>query len=378
MLRQYIRPQFAVLISFWLLIVFASPSPAQERPFEKTSVIPAAEIADDEATEILVLGTIHLRDYGDEFNNEALNGLLDVLESFKPDLIAIENMAPYVVRDIVNSGDAYKEITEQFSRANIKFGNKARDHLGISWREANEKAEELVNLISDSDGMQDLAIPRRKLAMLFLATYDLYSAVLQLKYLSPEELADPGDIPKEIHDSLVPMVDIPNENVSIGGALALRLGHQRLYPIDDHRDKEDFIKIADRLNAEFENNEYVKTRPWMTFYREISAVQIEAYDNGDLLPFFQFLNSPESVRRDTDNQWQLVFKANLESGLGRARIAYWEVRNLSIAANIRRAVARFPGGRMLVIIGASHKAFLDAYLNEMMDVRVVQLGDIAP
>ena len=30
-----------------------------------------------------------------------------------------------------------------------------------------------------------------------------------------------------------------------------------------------------------------------------------------------------------------------------------------------------PGGRMLVVAGASHKFYLEAYLNQMHDVRIV-------
>jgi hypothetical protein len=37
-------------------------------------------------------------------------------------------------------------------------------------------------------------------------------------------------------------------------------------------------------------------------------------------------------------------------------------------------MALHPGKKMLVIIGASHKGFLDALLAECMDVKVVQLA----
>lgn len=47
-----------------------------------------------------------------------------------------------------------------------------------------------------------------------------------------------------------------------------------------------------------------------------------------------------------------------------------------LAANIREAIqAAPPGGRTLVIVGASHKWYLQAYLNQMHDVRIV---DTAP
>jgi hypothetical protein len=41
-----------------------------------------------------------------------------------------------------------------------------------------------------------------------------------------------------------------------------------------------------------------------------------------------------------------------------------------MASNIRAAMLP-PGIRTLVIVGASHKAYLENYLNQMHDVRIV-------
>lgn len=40
------------------------------------------------------------------------------------------------------------------------------------------------------------------------------------------------------------------------------------------------------------------------------------------------------------------------------------------------AAAQVPGGRVLVLVGASHKAFFDAYLRAMMNVRVVNAEQV--
>lgn len=44
--------------------------------------------------------------------------------------------------------------------------------------------------------------------------------------------------------------------------------------------------------------------------------------------------------------------------------------NLRMVANIRDVLAHHPGSRLLVIVGASHKGYFDAYLNQMHDVRL--------
>jgi hypothetical protein len=69
------------------------------------------------------------------------------------------------------------------------------------------------------------------------------------------------------------------------------------------------------------------------------------------------------------------FGAALEEGspqqFGRNYVGYWETRNLRMASNIRDAIAGQPGSRTLVIVGAAHKGYLEAYLNQMHDLRIV-------
>ena len=61
---------------------------------------------------------------------------------------------------------------------------------------------------------------------------------------------------------------------------------------------------------------------------------------------------------------------------GRQYLGAWETRNLRMAANIRDALTPKPGSRMLVVVGASHKGYLEAYLHQMHDVRVVDTATV--
>jgi hypothetical protein len=64
-----------------------------------------------------------------------------------------------------------------------------------------------------------------------------------------------------------------------------------------------------------------------------------------------------------------------EQAYGRRYVAYWETRNLRMVANIREVLGRAPGTRLVAIVGASHKAYYEAYLNQMRDVTLV---DVVP
>lgn len=61
---------------------------------------------------------------------------------------------------------------------------------------------------------------------------------------------------------------------------------------------------------------------------------------------------------------------------GRQYVASFETRNLRMVANIRETFGNAPGARILNIVGASHKACYDAYLDEMSDVQIVDALEV--
>ncbi len=47
---------------------------------------------------------------------------------------------------------------------------------------------------------------------------------------------------------------------------------------------------------------------------------------------------------------------------GRQQVAAWEAQNLRVAVAIREVTTLIAGGRALLIVGAAHTPFLEAYL----------------
>jgi hypothetical protein len=47
-----------------------------------------------------------------------------------------------------------------------------------------------------------------------------------------------------------------------------------------------------------------------------------------------------------------------------------------MVANIREVLGREPGTRLLAIVGASHKAYFEAYLHQMRDVALVDAQSV--
>lgn len=326
-------------------------------------------------TQVLVLGSAHLSTIAKGLRVEYLESLLDSLEKFKPDFIGVEAMPPYLIGVLAARGGYFREVLEQFAAQKLKFGQEAQKILDLDRSQAEEKGAALMKSLREKPAEVSL---RSELIMHLLAAYDLESALLQWIYLAedPQRKNDHPPLPDGIRQFLAGQSSEKNEIVTIGVRLAHRLGLQQIHGIDDHQDKDDFLKIAPRLIKEIKDHPAYRAVLSSPFYADSQKRLEQALDKGDLLPYYLYINSVDYLSEDIKTQWHLFLKTGLASGLDRSRLALWEVRNLNIASHIRRLTALKPGGKILVIIGVSHKPFLDAYLGQMMDIRTVQLDSL--
>ena len=60
-----------------------------------------------------------------------------------------------------------------------------------------------------------------------------------------------------------------------------------------------------------------------------------------------------------------------QEGYGRRYTMNWQARNLRMVSLIMEAAATKPGGRVLSIVGSSHKLYQEAYLDQMHDVEII-------
>lgn len=329
-----------------------------------------------ERTEIMVLGTYHLASLGDAFSDDILSPLLDRLEAFDPDVVAVESLPPSEIRRLVGAADESESaalIVESFAGEVVRWGEAARAHTNSTAVEAIGAAEATISTATMPD-----AGTRRRLALQFLAADDLPSALLHWVYLPSEERRSDGTVPADVAEFLTARLGAVDERTAIGVELARRLGLQRVASIDDHVDDEIGLEtgLNVQLMAELQETAAFEELVASGYLDEPRERLSEAVALGDALPSYRRLNSLEHLNADVDAQWHLFHRTELESGLDRARAALWEARNLHIAARIREVSAHHPGGRMLVVIGAAHKPFLDRYLAQMMDVDVVNTADV--
>jgi hypothetical protein len=327
---------------------------------------------ESEKTQILVLGTSHLQRVKNCLEPDAMSGLLDILESYKPDVIGVETMPPAVIEDMVRRGGFFDEILEAFAEKQISLGQMMQKKLNVSRREAEILSGKLVNRsnpLNNSD--------RLKVIAHLLAAYDFDSAVLQWSYL-PEPLQKENElIPKSVATVLSETQNSANERFSLGTRLAKRIGLQRVYGIDDHYDEELLNQMIKPFVKEINDNPEIKKVTSSKLYAETEkSLRTGCRDSRKMLGHFQMINTADYGKKDADLQWGVWFRTKLPSRLDRSRVAQWEVRNLNITSRVREISVFNPGKKILIIIGVGHKPFLDRYLTNMLDVKLIHLNDL--
>jgi hypothetical protein len=371
--------------SLWLaglgLLVGVTIVNAQEKaPSGKDSCSCASEllhasIEDGAKTQVLVLGTPHLRTLNESFRPAQLDALIEVLVRYKPDLIGVESMSGSLIGELERKGGPYKDVVDQFAKDRIDNGHAAQKVLGLSRDESEQRADSLLKDLPTKGTTAELAHARSVLALTLVAAYDINTALLQWSYL-PEELQVKNDVvPSGIAKYLSDELKRPDEVEDVSIRLANQLGLQRIESVDDYEYADLFVPLEDQFVKELTVNPLYEAAAKASLYVGAEKSFHQAAENGNLLPYYLYMNSDKYSAPDVQTQWDFFFRTHLASGYDRTQVALWEVRNLDIASHIRRATALHPGKRMLMTIGGAHRPFLEAYLGQMMDMKIVHLRD---
>jgi hypothetical protein len=311
--------------------------------------------------QVLVLGTVHLRGMPAGFNPASLDGVLNRLTAFRPDIITIE----------VQSG----EECDLFARHPAKYGDPyncistdaAKEATGLDVPAAIAEVDKMLKVWP----AQPTAAQRRRLAALFLAASDSASAYVQWLQL-PEAERRAGD---SLNAALVEMfgkiATRNEESYQLAAPLAVRLGLQRVHAIDNHTG--DNIDVADgkafgrSIGAVWAGTAEFEVR------KKREGVLSEA---PDMLPLYRYVNDPEALRSFAEANVSPAMRAKSPESYPQMWVAGWETRNLRMIANIRETFRERPGARVVSIVGASHKPWFDAWLGQLQGVDIVDVAKV--
>lgn len=306
--------------------------------------------------QVLVLGTVHLSELPDGFDPVRLQGVMDRLAAFKPDLITIEAMTgeecDLAARHPTRYGSDYCPSTEV-----------ARKSTGLDVPAAIAEAEKLL---ADWPAAPTAA-QRRHLASRLLAANDRASAYAQWLQL-PEAERKAGDgLDAALVALLAQITTRRNENYMIASRLAAKLGLPRVYATDNHTGDNVRVKDEEAFGREVQAAWKAGTAGLDELEKQTATLKQAA----DLLPLYRHVNAPGYQQAMADVNVKATLQAKAKDGYPQMWVAGWEVRNLRMVANIRETFRERPGARVLSIVGASHKSWFDHWLGQMQGVDIV-------
>lgn len=324
----------------------------------------------DNPTKVMVLGTAHLSNAEEGWDPAVLDLLLDRLAAFAPDIITIENQPGPTTHKLWAYRAVMPETAATYAGRAMEMATTAGLSLDMDMPQAEAALRQKMALLSESPAPAD----RRRLAALFAAAGDPYSALVQWWHLPPGERVAGDGMSRRLAAQLGELGQEKEEGVLLAVKLAVRLGLQRVYQTDSQEDDvftpEEAEIFAQRVFPSMAQT--VTADPLVQQRGKVADMTAPEAT----LEAYRRLNDHRIERRLAELEWLGVINRPTEKDVGRKRMAAWEARNLRMAANIRESTARAPGGKVLVIVGATHKLWLESYLGMMSDVEIVSTDHV--
>lgn len=306
-------------------------------------------------TQVLVLGSPHLSNLKG-LQPAWMTTVIDKLAAYKPTVVTIEALSGEQCALLSRYTMIYLGMAEQYCPST----EAAQKATGLD--QATAVAQMYVTLATWPAEPRPGA--RRRLASIMLAPGEPASALVQWLRLPETERREGDGLDEALVKRLRQVDGMANENYQVGARLAARCGLERVYAIDDH--------TADAVHSEDPGFGVAIKRIWSGPNKAVATAQAQPFANAaDMLATYRLSNSVSFQRDSIEGDFGASIKDKTPEYWGRRYVGWWEVRNLRMVANIRAAFAAQPGPRDLSIVGSSHKAYFDAYLDMMHEVQLV-------
>jgi len=317
--------------------------------------------------EVLVLGSPHLSGLPATFQPSMLEPLLQRLQAWRPTAIAVENLSGLQCDFMRRNPARYAETVETYCADPAP----ARAATGLDVPAANAEVDRVLAAWPATPTHAQ----RRRLAALFLAAGENGSALVQWLRLPAQERRAADGLSPPLVQFLDKRAARRDEVSLIAAELAARLGLERLWAVDDHTADSPTPAALEKAAGEAIMNAW--NNPASKARRATDAsLQASLGSTDGLLALYRNYNAPETIAQVYDSDFGAALVEPSPEGFGRSYVGYWETRNLRMVANMREVLGQHPGTRMLALVGASHKGYYEAYLNQMHDVQLVDANSV--
>lgn len=316
-------------------------------------------------TQVLNLGSPHLSEL-ETLKPAMLEPLVANLARFRPTIITVEGVAGEQC-DMMARAPKYKDVWDSY----CVDPSAVQKATGLTQQQA-EVASETTFANWAAPGVTPTAADRRRQALTLLAANERGSAWVQWLRLAPAERIAADGLDAEMVKTLDREGKKLNESYNVAALLAARLGLDRIYMVDDHTSDGALLHAGKPYEAALQARwAGYRTDPmYLDYEKHVATVR----DGASLLGFYRYLNDSAQLTRQIQGDFGGALSDKAAAPYGRMYAAWWEIRNLRMAANIRAAMAEHPGARVLNIVGASHRPWYDGWMRQMSDVEVVPLA----
>lgn len=317
-------------------------------------------------TQVLVLGSFHLREHTGEFDRKSLEPLLDRLQAFSPDVITIESVSGEQC-DLVMRHPRVYSVERWKDRLCFDTG-PAQAATGLDVPVAIGRMHELLRDWPDSP----TPAQRRELASVFLAAGEPTSALVQWLQLDEGERRGDDGLDEALVAALDRRMQDDGEGALIAARLAARLGLARVHPTDDHTGDDGHIEDVRAYGQAIQ-------AAWDTRADSLEKVReagMAAFKAGDMVAAYRRINAPEVLQVQVESDFGAALADPSPERYGHFYVGGWETRNLRMVANIREAFRDRPGARVLSIVGSMHKPWFDSLLGQLQGVDIVDVQEV--
>ncbi|UJH68408.1 DUF5694 domain-containing protein [Allomuricauda sp. SCSIO 65647] len=218
--------------------------------------------------------------------------------------------------------------------------------------------------------MQEVAGEKRQTEIQQLV--DRLKAYEPTKILVEYPLKRQDTLQKRYQDYRSKTFELPlSETYQVGFRLAYQLQHDSIYAIDHKMDMpfEQVLKYCE------EHNSMDRFQAIVDYAKSYTAHETEVLKQMQLAPFLRRMNNEASDKEGNGLYLrELLDIGDSENEVGAAVNAVWYQRNMIILKNITQHI-QGPDERVLVILGAAHRAILMDFFKNRTEYDIVEIGD---
>lgn len=319
-------------------------------------------------SQILILGTSHLQQMKD-FEPNMLDKVIAKLDTFNFDVICIEKMSGELLYDIKNrNNEVYQSVINgRWGKPYLAIADTVQKVKQVEFLDAEDSVLKLLK-------KKRLTLDERKMLFYnYLAITDIPSAALQYQYIKDRNDLFSSDFDRYLIHQINKEVNTNSEFYTLALPLAFHQKQDRIESINNFQDEALLMKYYPGFSQDCnKHSEKLSAISKMQVYQKMATLSKQGINDNDLSALYSFINSKEYMTKDYHAQWKIWLETNFSSQSDRARFSLWEMRNLQIAANILNVVSQHSGEKIIVIIGSSHKSFLEKYLKQMEDIELLK------